>query len=437
MSYHASQQALLDRIQSLAFFRGICPGELSDNVMACHSRHMVRNLDLLVSQGDDAIRPSESTYVSYAAVPIRSREGELLGTYTVMDTKIRDDFSSRETYRVLDDIASATLRYLESQHVQLDKDHDTRANLNLSKFLEHNKPQPTRSPTEFRHASAHTGNLSDTSRDNSSRSNSSSSHGASTELSTDDATSGTDGTPLTTPLEEQSGFSFVRPPPTLTPRLLNQNHVIESVELLTEQDSRPSHRALSDATSLIRAAHDLQGLVLLDATSSSVHDLLQPSLDMTTEHPSMCEKLEISIVDAGHTPPRITSSMSLEDKSLDHLVSRFPQGCILKAGDQGVLALVITDTMRSGPALYEKLDKAVAIPPDVHLLLHQAQSLIFMPLWDSARQAYYAGMLGWPVDSRRVFTEHDLLSLSIYGRILTAEITRLGMYARLITKNTG
>jgi hypothetical protein len=435
MSYQASQQALVDQIQSLAFFRGSRPGELSDNVMASHSRHMIRNLALLDSAQDEATSTCDSKHISYAAVPIRSRVGQLLGTYTVMDTKIRNDYLSHETYRILDDLASATSRYLESQHVQLDKDHDTRANLNLSKFLEHNKPQPPVSPTKIRHLSGRTSSLSEPSRDNSSRSNSSSSNAASTELSIDDAASGTDETPLTTPLEEQSGFSFAKSPSASTACLLHQAPVTEPVELPTEPHGRPPHRALSVATSLIRAAHDLQGLVLLDATPSSVHDHLQPGHDATSEQPSMCEKLEISIIDAGHTPLRITSSMSVEDKSLDQLVSRFPQGCVLKAGDEGILALVVTGTMRSGPALYEKLDETVLIPPDVLVLLHQAQSLIFMPLWDSARQAFYAGMLGWPVDPMRVFSEHDLLSLSIYGRILTAEITRLGMYARLVLEN--
>ena len=88
--------------------------------------------------------------------------------------------------------------------------------------------------------------------------------------------------------------------------------------------------------------------------------------------------------------------------------------------------------MRSGPALYEKLDKTIVMPLDVHLLIHQAQSLIFMPLWDSARQAFYIGMLGWSADPMRVFTEHDLLSMSIYGRILTAEIARLGNHSKSI-----
>jgi signal transduction histidine kinase/CheY-like chemotaxis protein len=107
---------------------------------------------------------------------------------------------------------------------------------------------------------------------------------------------------------------------------------------------------------------------------------------------------------------------------------------VLKTGEDGVFALVVTDTSRSGPASYDKLDETIVIPTDLQLLLHQSRSLIFMPLWDSARQAFYAGMLGRPVDPIRVFKEHDLLSLSIYGRILTAEITRLGMYLSSINQ---
>jgi hypothetical protein len=193
---------------------------------------------------------------------------------------------------------------------------------------------------------------------------------------------------------------------------------------------------LSVAASQIRAAHDLEGLMILDATFSSDQSPLHPIHDTTVEQPSQCEKLEVSIVTEDHMPARITTSMSVQHDSLRHLISHFPQGCVLKAGDEGVSALVVTDTLRSGPALYERLDETIVIPSDLQLLLHRAQSLIFMPLWDSARQAFYAGMLGWATNPTRVFTEHDLLSLSIYGRILTAEITRLGMYLNPIIQKT-
>lgn len=426
--YQTLQQAFLDRIQSLAFFRGRRSAEQSDNVIANHTRHIIRNLDLLNAQGDVVTNEYNPTQVSYAAVPIMSVSGQVLGIYSVMDSKVRDDFLGQETYSILEDIASATSRHLESQHIQTGKDHDTQANLNLSKFLEHNKPQPARNVDDTRHMST---SSTGPSRNTSSPANSSSSNGTSMDMSLDHAVFSADSTPLTTPAEECSEFGFANPPPLRpsTPCSLDKDSMAESAETPTAANSRSPHRALSVAASLIRVAHDLEGLVLLDATFSSDYNPLQPDHDLTTEQASMCEKLEVSIVEEGHTPARITSFMSVKHESLDYLISNFPQGCVLKIGDGGVLSLVITNTSRSGPALYRKLDKTIVMPPDLDLLLHQGQSLIFMPLWDSARQAFYAGMLGWAVDPMRVFTEHDLLSLSIYGRILTAEITRLGMYA--------
>jgi hypothetical protein len=432
-SDHIQQQACLDRIDSLSFFRGKRPAEQSDNVVANQTRHIIRDLDLVEPQGEHNTDGSNSTQVSYAAVPIKSVSGQLIGIYSVMDSRIRDDFLDQGTYSVLNDIASATSRYLESQHVQLEKDHNTRAKLNLSRFLEHNRPQPARTLHTTRHLPSVSGNCTHPSRDNPSPVTSSSSSSTFDDTSTDETVFSAANTPSVTPAEECSGFDCVSPP--LMP-ILDKGSVTESSRITTVSENRPPHRALSVAASQIRAAHDLEGLVILDATFSNDQSPLHPVHDTTVEQPSKCEKLEVSIITEDHMPARITSSMSFEHDSLRQLISHFPQGCVLKVGEEGVSALVVTDTLRSGPALYERLDETIVIPSDLKLLLHRAQSLIFMPLWDSARQAFYAGMLGWATTPTRVFTEHDLLSLSIYGRILTAEITRLGTYLDSIVRKT-
>ncbi|KAI4737051.1 hypothetical protein E4T50_12454, partial [Aureobasidium sp. EXF-12298] len=408
------QQVFLDRLDSLAPFRGRRSAEQSDNVIANQTRHIIRNLDLLYKVPNRL----DSAHVSYAAVPIKSVSGQLLGFYSVMDSKIRHDFLGHETYTILDDIASATSQYLESQHIQMKKDHDTRAALNLSKFLEHNRPRPARNFGLPCHPKTRT----QLGHGTSSPSNSSSSSNDSVDKSLDETAYSTASTPLTTPAEETSGFSFVNPP---SMPVLDEGCVTRSSRTSTAPNTQHPHRALSVAADLIRAAHDLEGLVLLDATYSSDHSSSQSIHNTTAERPTMSERLEVSIVKDSRTPTRITSLMSLEHKSLGLLISHFPGGCVLKTGDEGTLALVITDTLRSGPALYTKLGETVVMPPDLQLLLGQGQSLMFMPLWDSARQAFYACMLGWAVNSQRVFTEHDLLSLSIHGRILTAEISRL------------
>lgn len=414
------QQVFLDRLESLALFRGRRPAEQSDNVIANQTRHIIRNLDLL----DKVSGRFNPTQISYAAVPIKSVSGQLLGFYSVIDSKIRDDFLGHETYTVLDDIASATSQYLESQHIQMEKDHDTRAALNLSKFLEHNRPRPARNSGVANCLPCHSKTRTQPRHGSSSPSDSSSSSNNSVDKLLNETAYSTASTPLTTPAEEISEFSFVNPP---SMPVLDEGCVMNSTRASIITNEQHPHRALSVAAELIRAAHDLEGLVLLDATYSS-----DDNTSHTTERPSISEKLEVSIVKGSHTPPRITSLMSFEHKSLGLLISHFPEGCVLRTGDEGTLALVVIDTLRSGPASYTKLDETFVMPPDLQLLLQQGQSLIFMPLWDSARQAFYACMLGWAVNSMRVFTEHDLLSLSIHGRILTAEISRLGMFASYI-----
>jgi len=235
-------------------------------------------------------------------------------------------------------------------------------------------------------------------------------------------------TPLTTPADDssRSGFFDPLPVPTMNPCSLDQGHPLQSPGEYSVSDSRPPDQTLSIATSLIRAAHDLEGLVLLNTAPNSSDNIFQSTDERTAGQPSLCEALETSIVTSDDTPARIMSSISVEHETLVRLISHFPQGCILKL-DNCNISVLLLDTSGSGPATYENLDGSVVIGLDLHSLLERAQSLVFMPVWDSARQAFYAAMLGWPTNPSRMFTEQDLLSLSIYGRILTADISRLGM----------
>lgn len=137
-SLHPSpQQHTLDRAQSLALFQGRRPAEQSKNVIADQTRHVVRDMNLWEKAADG----TALIQTSYAAVPVRSASGQVLGMYSVLDSRKRHDFLDHETYRVLDDIASATSQYLETQHLQRENDHDTRARLNLTKILEHSNLQ--------------------------------------------------------------------------------------------------------------------------------------------------------------------------------------------------------------------------------------------------------------------------------------------------------
>ncbi|KAG9569593.1 hypothetical protein KCU71_g2004, partial [Aureobasidium melanogenum] len=420
------QQALLDRVQSIAVFQGLDPSTLGfNNVIADHTRHIIHELSVVDSYQDDVPSDASSTPVSYAAVPITSTTGQLLGAFCAVDNKIRYDFAGQDTYTVMSDIARAISRHLESQPDQLERENDRKAKLALARFLEHNRPQPTR-------------NLPSVSTDNrtSSPATSSSADSVSMDKSLGETLSSVGNTPLTSPAEDSSrtGFFDPLPVPTMNPCSLDQGHSLQSPGEYPGSDSRPSDQTLSIATGLIRAAHDLEGLVLLSTTSNNTDNMFQSTDDRTAEQPSLCETLETSIVTSDHSSARITSSISVEHETLVRLISHFPQGCILKL-DNCNISVLLLDTSGSGPAVYEKLDATLAITPDLHSLLQKAQSLVFMPVWDSARQAFYAAMLGWPNNSSRIFTEQDLLSLSIYGRILTADISRLDAIDTEATKS--
>lgn len=417
------QQAFLNRIQSEVVFQSPTPSTHDPtNDISDQSRHIVKDLRLLTDGRSAAEFP---TTLAYAAVPMRAASGRLLGIFAVIDSAPRHDFASHQTYSILSDIAWAILSHVESEIAQCDNNnHDMQAKSDLSTFLEHNRPQHARHLDSSRLPPTVVRSLTSNSRRISTSATSSSSDATSLTRSLDQIATSDAGTPLTTPAEDASPSYFVKPPS--IPPSTNKDHIHQPEDASAKSDRHRAQKTLSSAAGLIRAAHQLEGLVILSTTSNSTDNTHDPSDDSMPHQSSLCEKLVTSIVANTNTPARIALSMSVEHESLHYLISQYPQGCVLKIGDQGVTALISMGISRTGPAQYEGLNEPSAIPSDLQSLLEKAQSLVFMPLWDSARQAFYAGLLGWPSNPIRVFTEHDLLSMSIYGRILTAEVTHFG-----------
>ncbi|KAH0158863.1 hypothetical protein KCU67_g7346, partial [Aureobasidium melanogenum] len=431
---HTRQHALLDRLQSVAVFQSQKPPiNHADNVVADHSRHIIRDLTSLEFPQDHLSGHGVSTPLSYAAVPIRSATGQLLGIYCVLDNQIRHDFFDQHTYTTLNDIATAISPHLASQ---LESHHDRKAKIALSSFLEHNRPQPATFVSSSTQLPRLLHPVTDSTHGTSSPATSTCSNSASVDRSLDGNISSVVTTPLTTPAEDCSKLGFFDPAPASLLRSTSSNthHSIEAHGDYPASDTRPSNQTLSIATGLIRAAHDLEGLVLLDTNFNTNNKVFDHIGDSTAEQVSLCETIEMSITTNDGAPARITPSVSIEHETLDHLISHFPQGCALKL-DNDQVSILVVDTSVSGLAFYEKLDETFVVTPNLHEILHKAQSLIFMPVWDSVRQAFYAGMLGWPTNPLRVFTEQDLLSLSIYGRILTADISRLDAIDTEATKS--
>ncbi|KAG9942013.1 hypothetical protein KCU85_g9379, partial [Aureobasidium melanogenum] len=432
----SSQQAFLNRIHSEVVFQSPTPSTHDPtNDIADQSRHIVKDLRLLTNGRSAAEFP---TTLAYAAVPMRAASGRFIGIFAVIDSTPRNDFANGQTYSVLSDIASAILSHVESQTAQCDSNNrDMQAKSDLSTFLEHNRPQHPRHldsstlpPTVVR-------SLASNSRRISTSATSSSSDATSLTQSLDQIVTSDAGTPLTTPADDASASYFVKPPsiPASISFSTNKDHVTQPEDASAKSGRHRAQKTLSSAAGLIRAAHQLEGLVILSTASNSTDNTHDPSDDSMLHQSSLCQKLVTSIVANTNTPARIATSMSVEHDSLHYLTSQFPQGCVLKTEDKGVSALVSMGISRTGPARYEELIEASAIPSDLQSLLEKAQSLVFMPLWDSARQAFYAGMLGWPSSPTRVFTEHDLLSMSIYGRILTAEVTHFDATETEATKS--
>lgn len=122
--HHAQQQIHLKYLlaKSMTVFRQhLSLKATTQNINANHTRHIIHDVQ---SDSDQSytFKGDFSEITSYAAVPITSRTGQLVGCYCVMEKQVRDDFSNDQTYTVLADIASAVAQYIEGKSNGHDND---------------------------------------------------------------------------------------------------------------------------------------------------------------------------------------------------------------------------------------------------------------------------------------------------------------------------
>ncbi|TIA60606.1 NAD(P)-binding protein [Aureobasidium pullulans] len=85
----------------------------SHDFVADTTRLVVRDIRTLDQPEDCSHQVAPPHLVSFAEVPIRNPSGHLLGTYCIIDDKVRHDFFHDETTLVLTDIANAISTFLE------------------------------------------------------------------------------------------------------------------------------------------------------------------------------------------------------------------------------------------------------------------------------------------------------------------------------------
>ncbi|KAI4735074.1 hypothetical protein E4T50_14400 [Aureobasidium sp. EXF-12298] len=436
-SFANPQDALFLGVQSLNKEYGICPQSVAiftdrtgrravntHGVVANTTRYVIRDLRELDQYKHCPYVVGFPHMVSYAEVPVKSASGHVLGTYCVMDNKIRDDFFNDSTIDILNDIAACVTEQLELHAVRQESGRGVQMMRGLSEFIESRRSRANSAGATSRKASLAT--VADYFDGPPLQPESTSS--SSTSLDSDKQSSVRSSAPTATPLTPPEDLVSPSSPGVCEPALEMSNKPLSGCRTIKDIYSGAAH--------LIRAAIDVEGLVFLNRSTNNVSSGHTRSLSIPSSKPnslgdsassSLCEVLGSSVVPGGCTLGTPQDPLSINETSLNYLIRNFPRGCVFVSDTQGDPVFdkegaFIAQTYSPYPS-----STAVKISGELQSLIRKARSLVFLPLWDSTQETIIVGMLGWTSDPTRVLAEQDITCLSAFGNTFMTEIARTEM----------
>jgi signal transduction histidine kinase/ActR/RegA family two-component response regulator len=423
------------------------------NIIANRSRYIIN--DFRQDPGY-AERPYVAGYphmVSYLEVPLVSPLGYLLGSYCVVDNKLRD-YDNDETIKVMNEIASAIMEHLELRRMKQSRHRSEQLIGGLSGFIGYESPmqmtrtmalpEVTESSNDIEMAQAITPDEGEGQ--------------ANTELvglprpplATDPVSSSSietsvsaaslpdqapNGTPLSTPRDDEDGDP------------MQQQEASIPTSDLEKPASHPLELQSNDSTNLadikstffraaatIRWAMNMDGLMFLDAVPSAYASRsdevsLESPKDVSQEEIAgpHCNVIVQSTVDQAGDPVLEASQTRLPETTLQRFIRRFPQGHIFSADEFGPIDECYGPgkPFRSGRLADSR---RLHLKNDVRTLfrvLPDAKYIVFLPLWHFQRECWYTAALGWVSDPTRAIEAADIRLVSAFGNSVMAEVSRL------------
>ena len=429
--------ALFLGVQSLGRGYGICPESVAiftdctghhavntHGVVADTTRYVIRDLRELDQYKHCPYVVGFPHMVSYAEVPIKSASGHILGTYCVVDTKIRDDFFHNQTINILNDIAVCITEHLELHAVKLDSGRGLQMMKGLSEFIESRLSRSI--------------SASIAPRPGSSTSHESSAEYLNRHLLPPEATSL--GSSCASDRQDLDNASLhcgtaARLPLAISSDWRPASSSAQQVHVagLRNQTLKGIHTGVAH---IIRAAIDLEGLVFLNAPdpsssletgqSSSKHQPISNGVGVRGSS-SACDVLGYSIVAEASKLGSAQHPLTLSDNSLNYLIREFPRGCVFVADAQDSPFAGREEVFIAQTYIHETLSVDVELPSELQTLIREARSLIFLPLWDSTQERFIVSVLGWSSDPTRVLAEQDMTCLSAFGSTFMTEVARTEM----------
>ncbi|KAL4978297.1 hypothetical protein BDW66DRAFT_23160 [Aspergillus desertorum] len=452
---------------------------VTDNVIANETCYIIHDL-----MKEDAFK--DRPYVAhwpfmrfYAAVPIRSPGGYVLGSYSIVDDKPRSDFGETDV-DCMQDIADAIAQHLET--VRLSNCHHRTETLvkSLTTFVkEHDDFDPTESyqvtPSQ---SASNIPEVTEEDNDSTPEPPGDSTHGNSDALDGDglellgpcspsDATG--EGSSLFSKVvgSEQTETSFPfrgaeRPTSASSvngDRRDSMPHDAPTVADTPTGDLQPSTRETGNkiakifrrASILLRDSMDLDGILFVDASRCNAGVVL--SNDTGTWEPLPSTLSPGSLVDPYPSPsdiPGVGSLSKASDKPCT-LLGRALRESVRSTEsphDWNITERVLEDLMASFPQgqIFDLRDLPAQKPSpssdlcnslyhDLARCFPNANLVLFSPIWDWNKSRWLAGSLVWTSDAFRALGAEELHYFKAFGDSIISEVARVDWSATQKSKS--
>jgi signal transduction histidine kinase/CheY-like chemotaxis protein len=414
-----------------------------------------------------AVRPYVAGYpamVSYLEVPLRSTSGHIIGSYCVVDNRLRD-FLEPKALGSMREVTAAISSYLDMKRVEASRTRSEKMMDGLRQFIDserdtyslgnsNDKPRTASAGPFDLHVFRQTMQVGRSQKD-----------GGGESLDLNDSE--------TRPLgqTEEDAQSFNRPklsdlgsPSTTAPVTVSSHSSTtaqssaqqpaipntaepSSPSLECSQDTPKPHlpdlaTQISDlfakASDMIGYALSVDGLMFFDATSDGAQYRSNRTPSMSTDFPPWQETnhelakplSEYRSHDAAKRHLKILPTQSL----IKRLTSKYPQGHVFAMDEYGVFKYGDKHTDDVGTAgakesaTSENWDELFECIPE-------ARYVAFLPLWHYQREACFATCLAWVTDTSKTLDPADINSLIGFGNSLIAEIMRLEAFTNTQSKS--
>jgi signal transduction histidine kinase/CheY-like chemotaxis protein len=475
-------QPLLLGIARIALDWGVCPytmsvfhgkssGALLDNpyIEATEKYFCIKDFRQVPSF---AVRPFVAGYphmVSYIEIPLTSINGHILGSYCVVDNKLRDFLDPKELATIRE-VTSAISSYLDLKRVEGSRTRSERMMDGLRQFIgsERHIPSVENGAVEASGSPAGPFDLDLFSQASQSSPNPLANENIEHISSLDVNSSGNESSGSTdTSFQGQFGsLSITLEAPSIstpgntpslpsakvfTSPLKSTHHKLQNGSPTTAPKQRDQYERVrsdlstqvsdlfSKAAKMIGYAMKLDGLLFLDAVTpgtqyrrSDMSSLSQVDERSRTHEDDLLARPLTQYLGDDVADEQLVRQP--KQSLIRRLTLRYPQGHVFAIDEDGVLDY---GSDRSSDVNQHSSGNSAARNEwgDLFECVPKARYAIFLPLWHYQRESCFATCLAWVSDIGKPLDSGDINSLTAFGNSLMAEILRLEALTKTRSKS--